>query len=114
MDKKMRNTQEDIISICDNHKANTTNLLLKEHVEPPGFYHEKWDFFTMKLRRLIKENPSLPVVVSSQSFNPDGNIDCDIAYVHEKSTGEAKEKIILIYNLNDNYLDEILDDDIPF
>ena len=83
---------------------------MKEHVEFPGYYHNKWNSFTKKLSELTEHNPSLPVVVSSQSFDSDSNIDCIIEYVHEKSTGEAKEKIILIYNA-----DEICDDvDIPF
>ena len=94
----------------ENDNANTSNLSMKEHVEFPGYYHNKWNSFTKKLSELTEHNPSLPVVVSSQSFDSDSNIDCTIAYVHEKSTGEAKEKIILIYNA-----DEICDDvDIPF
>lgn len=85
-----RVNQEDKTGICDSFKDTTSNLSQKEHLEIQGFYHEKWGRFTKKLRRLTIENPSLPVVISPQSFDSDSNIDCAIAYVHEKLTGEPK------------------------
>ena len=101
MDNNKRNIQEE----------NTS----KEYAEIHGLYQKKWDSFTKKLSGLMKENPSLLVVISPQSFDSASNIGCAIAYVHENSTGEPKEKIILIYNVDDNHSDEISDDnDIPF
>ena len=116
MDNKKRNTQKDNSRKYDSYKVNSSNPPQKKHVKSQGYYHEKWDSFTKKLRRLMQENPSLPVVVSYRSFDSNDSIDCAIAYVHEKSTGEAEEKIIMIYSVQDNYPGEIRDDDIdiPF
>lgn len=95
--------------IMDNNKRNIQEEnTSKEYAEIHGLYHKKWDSFTKKLSGLMKENPSLPVVVSSQSYDLDSNIDCTLAYVHEKLTGEAKEKIILIYNADEIYDDVII------
>ena len=76
-------------------------------------YHHKWEGFTKKLRQIMKENPSLPVVVPFQLGINDGNLDCSVAYVHDHKTGEFREKIIAIHeakggiskNIGDNYFD---------
>lgn len=115
VDNNERIIKDDKTCICDSIKVTKSKLSRKELVYTHSTYHEKWDSFTKKLRRLTNENPSLPVVVSPQSFDSDSSIDCAIAYVHEKLTGEPKEKIILIHNVDDNHLDKISDDiDIPF
>ncbi len=60
-------------------------------------FHRKFGKFTRKLRKLMDENPSLPVVVISNGVVEKGEIDCDIAYVYKKGTEEFTEKIIAIH-----------------
>ena len=99
----------------DSSKSKTSNCSTKAHEELTGAYHQKWARFTQKLRRIMEENPSLPVVVSSRPSKVNDCTDCDIAYVHDHLTGEFKEKIIVIHSSQDE-ISEILrsDSSIPF
>lgn len=100
----------------DRSISKTSNGSAKDHEAVTGAYHSKWAPFTEKLRKLMKQNPSLPVVVSSKPSSVNDRTDCDIAYVHDHSTGAFKEKIIIIYGVNNKYPNEICNDDfdIPF
>lgn len=80
------------------------------------YYHQEWWLFTQKLRSLMNDYPTLPVVVSSQVSIMDGKVDCAVAYVHDHRTGKFKEKIIAIHSALDNFPEMINDYDIdlPF
>lgn len=61
-------------------------------------YHKKYGTFTKKLRKLMKKNPSLPIVIL-QRERSENMVDCSVAYVHDEKTGVFIEKIIVIYDL---------------
>ena len=83
---------------------------------PDRIYHHTWGPVTKKLRKLMKNNPALPVVVSSHLSVTDSNPDCSVVYVHDSETRAFREKIILIHNKQDRYPDTIKDgtDTLPF
>ncbi len=78
------------------------------------YYHQNWAAFTQKLRKLMKDYPSMPVVIL-QPQKPNVKIDCAVAYVHDPKTDELMEKVIAIYSESD-YSEETSIEDIvaPF
>lgn len=66
--------------------------------EPP--FHENWKGFTQKLRDLMQEQPTLPVVITCAGAK-DVELDCSISYVHDRETGIFVEKIISIFDMKD-------------
>ena len=79
-----------------------------------GAYHRKWKDFTRDLRKLMRENPTLPVVVSVPDGTEDREIACTLTYVHDPRTGDFREKIILIHKavrVRPEFLD-LTDDDL--
>lgn len=72
--------------------------LYKADHEPP--FHENWKGFTQKLRDLMQEQPTLPVVITCAGAK-DVEVDCSISYVHDRETGIFVEKIISIFDMKD-------------
>ena len=59
------------------------------------YYHHKLGGFTAKLRKIMNENPSLPLVIPPGIDFKYGNVDCCVAYVYDQN-GDFCEKIITI------------------
>ena len=77
-------------------------------------YHGKYGAFTKKLQTLMKDYPTLPVVVLQNGKGKNGAA-CSIAYVHDTTTGEFREKIIAVYALPNRASETIEDNnDLPF
>ena len=96
----------------DNDLKSNDSQYMSEETEDEfmAVYHEKWKSFTKKLRKLMTEHPSLPVVISTQPGIIDEEADCNVAYVHDNKTGKFREKIILIHSISGS-LSEINSDD---
>ena len=78
-------------------------------------YHHRWGPFTQKLRRLMKENPTLPVVLSSQLQATNDALDCSVAYVYDQKAESFLEKVILVHNVQSGYPGAESDDSgLPF
>ena len=78
--------------------------------------NRQWSSFTKKLRELMKENPSLRVVVSLPNGTTDREVTCVLGFACDRKPGKAAEKVILICEntkLKDPFLD-IDDDELPF
>ena len=66
----------------------------------PESFHRKSSEFTKKLKKIMKQNPSLPVVLLLPGGVYAGNLECDVAYVHDPVSGAFREKIIEIHSRN--------------
>lgn len=83
---------------------------------PSTQYPKRWFKFTKKLRKLMKNNPSLPVtVIPSLGINND-DLDCAVTCVHDYKTRKPMEKIILIHDSGKAFTKCIESDqlDLPF
>ncbi len=94
-EKMIRSSEEREYGVLE--ETSCRNIWEGESLEAEGFeYRRKWRDFTEKLRNLLMNNPSLPVVLTFHNkFNVE-NVDCEVGYVHDYETGEFKEKIISI------------------
>ena len=91
--------------------------LAKQKAEKKTSYHEEWGPFTKKLKEIMDEYPTIPVVILSQSGMNADNVDCSVDYVYDDE-GEFREKIITVHkkqrdSYSYGYFDED-DDEIPF
>lgn len=64
------------------------------------YYRRICGEFSNKLRSLMKENPTLPVVIFP--FSSPDEADCFVGYVYNKDTGDFKEKVIAISGRQNN------------
>ena len=64
------------------------------------YYRRICGEFSNKLRSLMKENPTLPVVIFP--FSSPDEADCFVGYVYNKDTGDFEEKVIAISDKHNN------------
>lgn len=81
---------------------------------PNDSYHKQSEAFTKKLKKLMNQNPSLPVVLSLPSGAYEGRLTCDVAYVYDSLNEEFREKIIAIQCEADNQGIKDEDTELPF
>ncbi len=85
----------------------------EEETEGGISFHTRYADFTQKLRLLMSEYPSTPVVISGLDNN-----DCEVGYVHDSKTGEFREKVISVFSKSgnsDNPGDkDIVPEELPF
>ena len=95
-------------------KKNASEKSKNDHALSDTYYHRICGEFTNKLRSLMNENPTLPVVIFP--FLPPDEADCYVGYVYDKDTGDFKEKVIAISGKqnNDQDLSDRDDNIFPF
>ena len=83
------------------------------------YFHHNFGGFTAKLRKIMNENPSLPLVIPTGIDYRYEDIDCSVGYVYDHDTGDFLEKIITIrghVSRDDSpkWIDDYDVDDVPF
>lgn len=74
------------------------NQDLKEQIKKN---EKKWKNFTVKLRKLMREYPELPVVVGFCGGSMhNGDVDCSVSDYCDGVTNELLARMILIHNIN--------------
>ena len=74
--------------ICESKQRETKAITEGESYQ----CHKEHAAFTQKLRNLMAEYPTMPVVVSQHE-----SFDCNIGYIYDPKTGAFREKVIAIY-----------------